>query len=291
MLAQLCVNALISGAIYALLACAMAVMLQLSRAYNFALGHILVLVSYLFICLQSACGGGVLLVAMILICFAPPLALLTRVGMIAPFERHGALAVMIATLVCASLIEAALLVIFGPDFQRPVEDPTWSSSLSFGSANFSLFELNLVALSLLSIICVNYFLCHGSFGRKYSTLCDNRAAASALGINISTAEVVAYSIAMIWVVLAAVFAVFEINTQAALGFVFTLKALAVLTCVDARDLRRVLIAALVLGLLENLIVYADQIISISYKDAIAVAVMTLALLIRRQPLISRSPAI
>ena len=286
--AQLIVNAIVSGALYSLVACSMALMFRLSGAYNFALGHLTVLAAYLFIAIQVMLGGGLLLATLVLICCAPILGRLVRISMISPFEPRGSLAVMIATLVCSAAIEALLLITSGPDFQRPLDLAFWSDSFSFG-AQISILEVTLVVLSVLTILAAERFLRSSGYGRSFIALCDNKLPASAIGVNSGRVENIAYSIAMIWVVLAAVFGAYQMNTQAQLGFVFTLKALAVLTCVGARDLRIIFVAAVMLGLFENLFVLTSDLISISYKDSVAVAIMIVALLIR-QPTLRNSRA-
>ena len=277
--AQLALNGIISGALYALLACAMAVMCRLSGAYNFALGHLVVLGSYLFITIQTLISPGLLFCTLVLLCLAPILAALTRAIMIIPFEKHGSLSVMIVTLVCASAIEAGLVLVFGPDFQRPAEVGFWSNSVSLG-AQLSLLELALIVSSALSIFAAHYYLKYSRLGRALTALCDHKLAASAIGIRSAAVEVVAYSIAFVWIMLVAVFAAYQMNTQTELGFIFTLKALAVLTCVGIGDFRVILAASVLLGILENLFVIGSDFVPISYKDSLAVAVMTVALIVR-----------
>lgn len=279
MITQLIINGVISGSLYALLACALALSIQITGAYNFALGHLVVLSSYLLIAFQNLFELSLINSFFLLLFTTPLFALGMRNIIFAPFERHGAFCIMIASLVCSSLIEAGLLLVYGSDYQRPLQSEFWSTSFA-SFAGFSKLDLLLVLAALFSIVAARWFLQVSKFGRKFRALCDNRLAAAAAGININAIGFGGYLICAIWLCIASVATVYQLNTNTQLGFTLTLKALAIVTCFGVMNFSQITLAALTLGIMENLLNLVNAVIPISYKDSLAVVLMIAVLLYR-----------
>lgn len=193
LIAQLLLNALALGSAYALVALGFVLVLNATRAVNFAHGDLVVAGGFAAVALGSLLPiPGILLLPLVLAVMA---ALGLAVAGLAYFPLKGRppAAIFIATIALGLAIRNALNAWFGA---APRGGPPLfgSGALQLGSVVASRQSLAVIAAALLLVLAVRIFLVNTRPGRRLRASAEDPEMAEALGIDVAGMAALAFAL-------------------------------------------------------------------------------------------------
>src|SRR5215510_2216318 len=179
---QLAVAGLATGGIYALVAIGFVLLWQTSQTINFAQGEFVMLPAFFVLAAMKL--GGVPFSLAILIGFAVSLVvlgLLFKRLVVDPMIRHGVLPLVISTIALAILMKEGVKEFYAADAQ-PFPALWATTNFSVGGAVISVQSLVIIAVAVIAIAALQYFLAATKTGRRMQATAQNPTLARILGI-------------------------------------------------------------------------------------------------------------
>src|SRR5215510_4040180 len=149
---QLLVAGLATGGIYALVAIGFVLLWQTSQTINFAQGEFVMLPAF-FVLAAMKLGGLPFWAAL----SALVLGLLFKRVVVEPILRHGVLPLVISTIALSILLKESVKEFYAADAQ-PFPAAWATTNLELGSAVVSVQNLVIIAVAVLAVAVLHYFL-------------------------------------------------------------------------------------------------------------------------------------
>lgn len=281
-LLQFVASGLQNGAIYALMALGFTLVFASTGVINFAQGEFFMLGGML-VAAEVAAGVPLgLAVAGAVAATAAVGALIERFAL-RPARASGALTLIIITIGCSMLLKSAARHLFGPD-ERAVPAFSEGEPVAVAGAMVQRQVLWVVGLTLLAAVALTVLYRWTKLGLAMQACSVSHDAARIVGID--TARVVMASFALAGALGALAGAVVAPVTQTAydVGARMGLKGFAAAVLGGLGDPVGAIVGGVVLGLLES---GAVAFVSGTYKDAVALVVLLLVLVLRPQGIVGR----
>ena len=288
-LPQLLLNALITGSIYALASVGFSLTFLVTKTFNFAHGHLLMLGAYIFYWANVQLGLSFFPAVGFTLLFMLAVSLLSFRVFLAPFYRLNFLLPIITTLALATIIESLVSLKFGVTVKSLVP--------GFANTPFDVWhitvtpvELIIIGSTLLLLSFLAFMIHSSSFGRKMRALSQNQEAAVSLGINDQRFVVGLFIIGVLLAAYGGVAVGYYTNLQPTMGNLYTIRSFAALVLGGLGNIWGTLAGAYILGLVENLSLGLDlgaYSIPAGYKDAFAFFIIFFVLLFRPEGLFQR----
>ncbi|MDI6711788.1 MAG: branched-chain amino acid ABC transporter permease [Anaerosomatales bacterium] len=281
-LLQFVASGLQNGAIYALMALGFTLVFASTGVINFAQGEFFMLGGML-VAAEVAAGVPLgLAVAGAVAATAAVGALIERFAL-RPARASGALTLIIITIGCSMLLKSAARHLFGPD-ERAVPAFSEGEPVAVAGAMVQRQVLWVVGLTLLAAVALTVLYRWTKLGLAMRACSVSHDAARIVGID--TARVVMASFALAGALGALAGAVVAPVTQTAydVGARMGLKGFAAAVLGGLGDPVGAIVGGVVLGLLES---GAVAFVSGTYKDAVALVVLLLVLVLRPQGIVGR----
>lgn len=287
-LPQLLVNTLISGSIYALAACGMALTYGVMRILNFSHGHMMMLGAYLFYYFRYV------LELNLVFCILLNLILITAVSYFAnkifiqSFLKFDNYLPLVTTLALANILEAIVSLIFGVDVHSlPLEN--FSQSSQYGNIFVTPIQITIIICSLVLMTKLAFMINLSAYGKKIKAVSENSYSAQAIGINTKSLTSNIFILSSLTASLAGVLVAYETNLQITMGKIYTMKAMAAMVLGGLGNLWGTLAGAYIIALVENLssgLDLGDFSLPAGYKDAFSFSIILLVLLIKPKGIFS-----
>ncbi|MCB0354241.1 MAG: branched-chain amino acid ABC transporter permease [Bdellovibrionales bacterium] len=286
--AQLTVNALIAGSVYALAACGMTLSYGLLKILNFAHGHLLMIGAYAFFFAFAELGLGFLASSIWTLGFSLLVTVVLFRIFIQPFLRYSFLLVLVTTLGLGYVFEAVVQLLFGAEVHAyPIT--RLSTSLQLGPVYFTTVQLIIVCASLL-VLPLLAFILHGTrVGRRVRAFSEHSEAAQSLGLSFVRYQYGVLIVSAFLATGAGVLVAFDTNMYPTMGTTYTIKAFASMIVGGMGNLWGTIFGAYFLGFLETFgigLEIGGVGLPASYKDAFAYVVVLLILLLRPEGVFS-----
>jgi branched-chain amino acid transport system permease protein len=284
---QLVVNGTILGVLYALLALGFVLIAKGSGVLNLAQGELVLLGGYLTAWLIGSFGLPVYV--------GVPLAMLAMVGVgllverfvIRPLANQSLLALLVATLALATIIQGAVPMFWG-SAARQIELPSGDRTAAIAGLRVPVVNLVSMTVAALALIAIALFFNRSRFGIAMQAASDDRLAAAALGIRIRRVNAVAWAIAGA----TAAFGGFAWGAVLGVDPSLSLIGLFVFPVVilgGIESLAGVVIGGVVVGIAENLATgYVDPHVGGGFGLVAPLLLLILILLVRPHGLFGRS---
>jgi len=246
---QTLMNGLLASGVYALVASGLAIALGVVGIVNFAHGEFLMIGAFLSYLLFVARGVdpvfslGIAALALFLAG-----ALVYR-WLIRPVLLAPELNQMLLTFGLSIVLQNLALLLFGGD-TRVVNPPYQGASLSLGFLAFGWVPLISFVLSYLLLFLLHAFLKRSRWGLAVRAVAQNRMAPGLLGIEIENVYAFAFGLSAALAGLAGVMLSVMLYASPTVGFIYTLKAFAIVVMAGLGNIAGVLWASLVLALAE-----------------------------------------
>ncbi len=190
---------------------------------------------------------------------------------------------LISSIALATILEAAVLQVFGPDVERFPFGTVPTRSLKIGGAVVSELQIVIIAIALFMLLGLTWLLRRTRLGRRIRAVAESPKAARVLGVDVD--RVIAASFFLSSALGAAAGVLFGLafnNVAPDMGRSVELKGLAVIVLGGMGSMPGAALAGLALGLLE---VFTVAWIGSSYRDAVAFGVLFLVLVLRPRGLL------
>ena len=276
---------LATGGIYTLVAIGFVLLWQTSQTINFAQGEFVMLPAFFVLAamkfggLSFAAAMGVGLAVSLLV-----LGLLFKRLVVDPVIRHGVLPLVISTIALAILMKEGVKEFYAADAQ-PFPAAWATSNLQFGGAVVSVQNLVIIAVAVLAVAALQYFLGATRTGRRMQATAQNPLLARVLGIPVGRMVLYTFLINAGLVALASFLVSPIYLAKFTNGETLGLVAFVAAIVGGFNQVRGAIAGGLLLGVADN---FVAAYLSAQYRAAIPLLLLIAVILWRPQGLLGRA---
>lgn len=252
LLLQTLLNGVLMAGVYALVATGLALSLGVVGIVNFAHGEFLMVGAFLSYLLFASRGVDPLLSLGLAFLAAFLVGGLTYYGLIRPVLKAPELNQMLLAFGLSILLQNLALLLFGAD-TRVVAPPYQGAAFHLGPFFVGAVPLGAFLLSLALLLALHAFLTRAPLGLAMRAVAQNRLAPGLLGIEAEGVYLLAFGLSAALAGVAGVMLSVMLYASPTVGFLFNLKAFAVVALAGLGNLKGVIPAALALALAEALV--------------------------------------
>ena len=274
------------GALYALMATGLALVWTTLGIFNFAHGTFIALGAYIAwqVASTEAAGAGLLVGAGASIIGMFVIGMLIYYVLIKPFERSADIVVksVITTLAGATILENVINLVWGP--RNKQLSPLLGGDMSVFGMTISRNEMAVVALALIILVALGFFLQRTSLGRAMRAVAQNREAAQLMGIDVERLFAVAFGLSAALAALAGILIGSTRFMNPSMGSDPLMKALIVVIFGGIARFTGPIYAAFIVGLLEAVMTYF---VGLYWSPTVLFAIMIVVLVAKPEGLFGR----
>jgi branched-subunit amino acid ABC-type transport system permease component len=274
--AQLLVNGLIAGAIYALAAVGYNMVYGALKFINFAHGSVAMVGAYIVLALALS---GLHLHLVFAFCLS--LALTALLGVFIervayrPLRRAPKLAPLTTAVAASFVLDAVVMIIFGADiktFNLPAR-----RGFQIGPVFITPVQCIIIVASLLFMVCLYFLLTHTKLGKAIRAVADDISLAEISGMDSNLIISAVFAIGSALAAASGALIGMDTNLQPTMGFIITVKAFAAVVLGGLGNVYGAIVGGYLIGIAENLGVWY---IPPVWKDTIAYGILILMLFFR-----------
>jgi branched-chain amino acid transport system permease protein len=180
-LLQALVSGLLIGAVFALAALGLSLVVGVVRIVNLMHGELVLLGAYVAYGLVQATGLNALLVAPLAALIVALLGWPLERFVLQPVVRHGEEAPLLTTFALSVIIQNLLVFLLGAD-TRSIDSGYGATRLQLGGVSVPVMYLVGFAVALLVCACVHLLITRTAFGRRIRASAENPADAAVVGV-------------------------------------------------------------------------------------------------------------
>jgi branched-chain amino acid transport system permease protein len=281
---QLLASGIATGTIYALAALGFTLLWQASGTINFATGEFVMVSAFLML---IGLGLGLpLWVSYLLSLIAASLILgyFFKRAIVDPLIRHGIMPVIVATIGLSLVAKNGVRIGFGAQAQ-PFPQIFGENLFQFAGITVSYMEIGTIFLAWLIIFVLNLFLSKTVTGRAMQAVAQNTDSATVLGINVNKMIFYTFAINAVLACTAALLVTPAYLAKFDMGVSLGMKAFLAAIIGGFNSSRGAMLGGLIIGISENI---AGAYISAEYKEAVALVLFLLIILIKPNGLLGKA---
>jgi branched-chain amino acid transport system permease protein len=282
-LIQQCINALIIGCFYSLIALGYTMVFGVIRLLNFAHGDIFMLGSFVgFTVLSMLTGmpslvgiGLALLVSMVVIGLFG--VFVERIAYRPLFNATSRLAVLITAVGVSLFLQNGVMLTYGASFRvYPVQLST--AGINVFGTNLSFMQLGIIVFSILMMGALHIFIHKTLYGKAMRSIAIDSTATSLMGIAVHRVIALTFFIGSSLAAAAGVMdGVYYGQINFLMGFIIGLKAFTAAVIGGIGSIQGAMLGGLLLGIVETLgTVYVGS----AWKDVFAFGILILLLVFK-----------
>lgn len=285
-LAQLIINGVLLGGVYALAACGLSLIFGVSGVLNLAHGEFLMVSGFLvYVLYETLAWNPFLLVAIVTPVFFLAGYLFEK-GLIKPLagrKEHVRLASAVLVTLGAALIleDAADFASQGTQYEKSVD--LFLPTLVVGNVYLPRLKLVMFALVLALIVGLFLFLKRTFLGLAVQSVTQNRRGALLNGVNTERINAIAFGIGTVLAAVAGGFEVINSYVAPNIGLPLTLKYLCIIVMGGLGSFLGVALGAIIIGLGESFVGFYQP----AWGQTVAFLLLVLVLLIRPRGLFGK----
>lgn len=274
---QLAINAIIAGAIYALVASSFSLVYNIVKFMDFSLGSIFVAAAF------SAYAFSEIIGLNFFVSLALSLALIALIASITNSivykrlrkRKSDNFTLLLASFAVFLIINGIILLIFGAEVR--------TFSLSFNKtyeiygAIITKMQLILIFASLLLFLLLQFFVKYTNTGKSMRAVADNKEIASTLGINVEKTIMLTFVISYVLAGIAGILVALEQSIEQSSGLSVILKSIIASIVGGIGNVAAALLGGFLVGFVESI---GTFFLSSMYKDAITFLLLILFLLFK-----------
>lgn len=277
---QYLVSGVTQGSIYALIGLGFTIIYAVTRIINFAQGEFVMLGGMFSFTLAHSVGLPLAPALTVSVIAAAIIGALMYILALRPARSASVVSLIIITIGFAILVRGIAGVLWGVDAVRP---PVFSGSesISFLGAYIHPQALWIIGVTLVVTIILHFFLSYTMVGKALKACAINPRASSLVGINPRTMALIAFVLAAALGGIGGVVMAPLTLTAYNVGVMLGLKGFVAAAIGGFRSPLAAVFGGLLLGIVESLAVAANWgPFTSAYKDAIALIVLMVILLVR-----------
>lgn len=275
-------NALALGGVYALVALGLTLVYGVMRVPNFAHGGLYMLGAYLSYAVLTGLGWGYVPALLISAVGVALLAAFMERVIFYPMRNAPHVHPMIAAIGVLFFLEAAVQLVWGPDFKQ-ITEPV-PGIVNVGGVIITWQRLLVIAASVVVMLGLNYFLKRTMTGATIEAMSQNREGARLVGVNTNRVGMMTFAISGALAAAAATLIAPIISVSPSMGEVMNLKVFAIIILGGMGSVPGAIVGAFLLALAE---VFGGYYISLDFSDVIGFAMLVLVLALKPQGLFKR----
>lgn len=275
LLAQLVVNGVIAGGNYALLAVGYTMVYGVLKFINFAHGDVAMVGAYLVFALVIGMKVPFLLAVVLSMGLTALLGIAIERVAYRPLRNAPRLAPLITAIAISLALENGVMMIGGADIKT--YEFSAGDALNLGPAVITPVQVMIVVAALAFMLALHLLLQRTTLGKAIRATADNLEVAAVAGIDTDVVIAAVFGIGSALAAAAGVLIGLESNLHPTMGLTIGIKAFAAVVLGGIGNVYGAILGGFVIGLAENLGVWW---IPAVWKDAIAYAILVLALLVR-----------
>ncbi|MBC8501413.1 MAG: branched-chain amino acid ABC transporter permease [Nanoarchaeota archaeon] len=278
LLAQLTVNGLIAGAIYALVAAGFSLIYSTNKFMHFAHGISVVVGAYILYSLFSLIGIPFYLACILTLIFSSLFGLGTYRLMYLPLQNKKAsnVVLLIASIGVLILFQNVIQLIFGPDV-KSVGYIKVARGLNVFGAIITPLQIVIILISITLFVLLYLFMKKSKLGRDMRAVSDNKELASIMGINHKRIADYSFIIGSFLAGVAGILIGLEQNLNPTMGTILIIKGFTGAVIGGVGFIPGAVLGSFLLGLAEN---FSIWFLPSGYKDAIAFVLLFIFLLLK-----------
>ncbi len=276
--AQLLVNGLIAGSIYALVACGFSLIYATNRFMHFAHGTSVAVGAYLLLALFKLFGLPFYLACILTIILSGFLGVALYQLVYVPLQKKKAsnIILLIASIGILILFENILQIIFGPDTET-IGYIKIAQGISVLGAFITPLQIVIIVVSLVLLVALYLFMKKTKLGRHMRAVADNKELASVVGINHKRIAYYSFFIGSALAGIAGILIGLEQNVEPVMGTMLIVKGFTGAVIGGVTSVPASIVGSYLLGLVDNFGVWY---LPSGYKDAIAFGLLFIFLLFK-----------
>ena len=283
-LVQILIGGLATGAIYALIAIGFTLLWQTSQTINFAQGEFVMLPAF-FVLIAMSSGLPFWVAALIgVVVSALVLGVFFKKALIDPMLRHGVLPLAIATMALSIFLKESVKSFYSAEAQ-PFPALVPARDLQLGPVTVSLQDIATLAIAILAVALLQWFLAGTRTGRAMQATAQNPTVARILGVPVERMILLTFVINGAMVALASLLITPVYLAKFSNGDTLGLAAFIAAIVGGFNQVRGAIVGGLLLGVAENL---AATYVSAQYRGALPLIILIVVILIRPQGLVGRA---
>lgn len=277
---QQVVNGLLIGAIYALMAMGLMVILGILRIINMAQGELYMLGGYVCYVAVSMLGLNYFVAVILAILVIAGLGMVLDRVAVRPLLRRPFYMVFLSTFAVSMILENAAELIWGPDPQS-IPSPFSPMPIVIGPIFLTVQKLFIFGVALAMIGAFAAFLRWTRSGMAIRALARDRDAALLMGIDADRMQSITFGLGSGLAAAAGALLGAMFNVYPTMGQLPLLKGFALVVMGGMGSVLGVFISGLILGVAEGL---AAGFLSVGYVDLVAFVTMLVVLMVRPEGL-------
>ncbi len=282
-LAQLTVNGMAVGAIYALVALGLVLIYKATEVLNFAHGDLLVVAAFSAWGLIAVMGSPFWLALLITVAGVAVMAYMLDAVVIRRIAGQPQFAGVMLTIALAFMIRGVISMIFGPQ-SRNYPTPWSNQTTQVAGISVGNLQLVIVAASLLVTAVLFWFFRSTRLGVAMQAASQNQLAAYLNGVRVKQVNSLVWALGGVTAGVAGVLLAPITLVDISLWFV-TLKALSALVLGGFGSIPGAIVGGLLIGVIEQ---YAGVYLPDGSKDIVAYLVLIAVLIVRPHGLLGEA---
>ena len=274
--AQLVLNGVIAGSIYALFAVGLTMVYGVFRFINFAHGELIAWGAYLVLLFMHPPISLPIYLAVL-----PALLATAAIGVIQdryvyqPLIHGNRITLLIASIGLSYLLRNAIRLIWGSDLTtygiRPVR------GIMFAGLSITPTQILMIGAAVFFLSALYFLLTRTMLGKSLRAVADNMELAAIMGINMKRVSLTVWILASLFAGAGGFLLALDTNLEPMMGMTNMIKAFAAVLLGGAGNVWGALLGGLFIGIAENIGV---AFFSPGYKDFISFALIFLLLILK-----------
>ncbi len=272
--AQLIMNGVIAGGIYALLAIGFTLIYGILKIIHFAHGEVFMIGAYIGWLFYSVFGVNIVVSFILAMLVCGIVGIIIEKLFYKPLRKKAPINSLIVALSLSMFLQAIIMLIFGAQLK----------SFKMGSADYIIkvfgasitpLQAAVILISILLMAILILFIKYTKTGKAVRASTDNLEVASVVGINTANVISIVFFIGSMLAGAAGVLYGIEHSLTATMGVVIIIKAFAASIVGGVGKIHGALAGGFIIGIVENVGIWF---IPSGYKDAIAFVILILMLI-------------
>lgn len=287
--AQLTVNGLIAGSIYALVASGFSLIYGTNKFMHFAHGISVAFAGYILFWLFGLLGLNFGMAVFLTLILSGLLGLGMYRGVYLPMQNRNAsnIVLLIASFGILILLQNLIQAFFGADV-KVINFLEVSEGMTIFGANITGLQIVIIVVSIFIFLGLYWFMKKTRLGRNMRAVADNKELASVAGINYRRVADLSFVIGSVLAGVAGILIGLEQNLSPVMGTTLIIKGFTGAVIGGIMSVPASILGSYILGLVEN---YGIWFLPSGFKDAIAFALLFIFLLLRPNGLFGRDKGV
>lgn len=275
LLAQLLVNGLVAGGIYALVAVGYTMVYGVLKFINFAHGELVMLGAFVTYTLAVPMGLGLLPAFLLAVPLVAFVGVVIERAAYRPLRRASRLAPLITAIGVSILLQSLAILLWGPEIRSFSIAP--AKGMEFFGATVTPVQILIVLTSIALMGLLHLLVERTKMGKAMRATADSLETASVVGIDTDRVIAWVFALGSALACVAGVLIAMEENMEPTMGTLIGIKAFTAAVVGGIGNIKGAMVGGFLIGIVENIGIWK---LPAGYKDAIAFVILLGVLLFR-----------